>query len=122
MLRKRVLIHKSELDKWIFNDSISKVEIAKSYNKNLKNPDLIVMYVYYKTTKKQWANACQMLLRCADFGSTDLADQETKDKISGMSSDRFIGFVTDTHIKYIMETQKKYNYNFCVPKWVRNYV
>lgn len=120
MLRKRVVIKKDDIKEWVSNDKISKIEISGSKNKGLKDPDALSVNVYYKMTKQQWRTVCDMLKRCSVFASEN-SDKLMAGKLAGIASDSISGFIKETHVKLIIEAQKEYNFNFCIPRWLRTF-
>jgi len=123
MIRKSYIIHRDKFFDIALDERVSKVEIANSYNKTLRDKSLCKIYVYYKLTYDEWMSITNMLKKCDELST--LFDIEFGKKrmtkissyLKGLQSCIRDGFISAKHCEKIEAISEQFNgYNFMIPK------
>jgi len=124
MIRIRQLIKKDELNQWIDNPEIVKVEISHAGTKRLKNKTLYDVNVYYRIPKNTHINS--ILGSCAkaivDNEITHIFSDKDRTFLNGIQTQKALGFLKASMIVDLLAIQEKYNINLSIPNEIRNIV
>ena len=115
MFRKSFIIKKDNLFKWIESEQLSRVEIANSYNKTLRDKTLCKIYVYFKIPIMDLNTifgACKSELEKIKIGIDHAF-------VNGIQNLKGQGFISEKHLKKLIEIEERNGVNFSISKTIR---
>ena len=115
MYRKSFIIKKENLFKWIENEQVSKVEIANSYNKSLKDKSLCKIYVYFKINHQEFGaifGACKV--------NVDKVNSHDHQFLNGIQSLKGHGFISEKLVKKLIDVEKRNGINLSISSEIKN--
>lgn len=122
MIRKSYIIHRDNFFNIALDERVSKVEIANSYNKTLRDKSLCKIYVYYKLTMDEWMSITNMLKQC-QINAKEFELKEYSSFLTGVSSAISYGFLPEKHYNKILEISELFpQYRFHIPRRLFNRV
>ena len=115
MFRKSFIIKKENFFNWVEDKQISKVEIADSYNKSLRNESLCKIYVYFKLqpmTLETIFGACKK-------ESENIKISSDHAFLTGIQSLKSCGFISEKNLKKLIDIEKRNGINLSISKELR---
>lgn len=103
MYRKSFIIKKEDLFKYIESEFISKVEIANSYNKTLRDKSLCKIYVYFKIPHEELMSI---------FSKCKIEVEKIKNPtdhsfLNGIQSLKGEGFISEKLLNKLIDIEKR---------------
>ena len=116
MFRKSFIIKKENLFNWVEDKRVSKVEIANSYNKTLRDKSLCKIYVYFKLDIMEFQNIFKAIKREID----KVKISSDHGCLNGFQSLKGEGFISEKHIKKLLDIQKRNGINLSISKNIQS--
>lgn len=110
MYRKSFIIKKEDFFKYVESEFISKVEIANSYNKTLRDKSLCKIYVYFKLNKQEFMSifgACKVQIDVIK-NSSDHAF------LNGIQNLKGHGFISEKKLNRLIEIENRNGINLSI--------
>jgi hypothetical protein len=114
MYRKSFIIKKENLFKWVESDQISRIELANSYNKSLRDKTLCKIYAYFKIDPKSIIG----ILSSVENQRNNIENSSDHAFLTGIQSVKSCGYITEKMINKLREIEKRNHVNFSIPKSV----
>jgi len=115
MFRKSFIIKKENFFNWVEDKQISKVEIANSYNKTLRDKSLCKIYVYFKLDIMEFQNIFNAIKK--EIEKVKISSDHGY--LNGFQSLKGEGFISEKHIKKLIEIEKRNHINLSISKELR---